>query len=52
MLLPLIYFYFVIILGLQVIKKGKDHGPEKSRETQESKNQPETARILQQAKDV
>jgi hypothetical protein len=36
-------------LTIEAIKEGKSYGPEKSRETKEDKDQPQTAGILQQA---
>jgi hypothetical protein len=36
-------------LRVEVIKEGKCHGPEKIRETEEDKDQPQTAGILRQA---
>jgi hypothetical protein len=36
-------------LTIEAIQEGKSHGPEKSRETEEDKDQPQTAGILQQA---
>jgi hypothetical protein len=39
-------------LSFEAIWEGKCNGPEKSRETKESKDQPQTTRILQQAEIV
>jgi len=36
-------------LTIVIIQQGKYHGPEKSRETKEDKDQPKTDGILQQA---
>ena len=36
-------------LTIKAIQEGKRHGPEKSRETKEDKDQPQAAGILQQA---
>jgi hypothetical protein len=36
-------------LTIEAFQEGKCHGPEKSRETKEDEDQPQTAGILQQA---
>jgi len=39
-------------LTIEAIQEDKSHGPEKSRETKEDKDQPQTTGILQQAEIV
>jgi hypothetical protein len=39
-------------LMVEVNQEGKCHGPEKSRETKEDKDQPQTTGVLQQAEIV